>query len=279
MNTKVVSFSSGKGGVGKTSLAVNLGSLLAARGKNVLLIDGDWSLGKLGIALGIRPQWTIESVLSEKITLREAVLPVTEHLSLLASPSGLVGFEELCEGARHQLYFEMSSLKGHYDYILLDHGSGVHPGVLDFAAASHHQIVVTTPEPTSYTDAYAIMKILSKKYAVRNFALVVTMAPVGDETEMVVARFCDVARSHLDIRVTLLETFPWEPKLAEAFRKQKAFVNLWPGSPFTAKLGKLADRIGSLPPSLSSGMQFFQGFDESPASDTASYERDDLCQA
>ena len=272
--TRVISISSGKGGVGKTSLTVNLGKQLASQGKNVLLIDGDWALGKLGIALGVRPQWTIESVLDGRIGFKDAIQPVDANLSLLASPSGVVGFEELSEAARYQLYFQMESLQGQFDVILLDHGSGVHPGVLEFAAASHHQIIITTPEPTSYTDAYAIMKLLSKKYAIRNFSLVVTMAPTVAETEAIVSRFCDVARDHLDIRVTLLDTFPWEPKLAEAFRKQKAFVDLWPHSEFAVKLGKLAERILTLPIAPSSGMRFFQEL-----ALTASYERDELCQA
>lgn len=273
-STRVISLSSGKGGVGKTSLAVNLGKQLAVKGKNVLLIDGDWSLGKLGIALGIRPQWTIDSVVEGKIGLRDAIQPIGKNLSLLASPSGVVGFEELNEAARYQLYFQMEQLQGQFDVILLDHGSGVHPSVLEFAAASHHQIIITTPEPTSYTDAYAIMKILSKKYAIRNFSLVVTMAPAAAETEAVVSRFCDVARDHLEVRVTHLDSFPWEPKLAEAFRRQKAFVELWPDSDFAAKLMKLAERLLSLPLAPSSGMRFFQELER-----TAAYERDELCQA
>lgn len=272
MKTKVISLSSGKGGVGKTSLVANLGYTFASLGKNVLLIDGDWTLGKLGIALGVRPHWTVEEVLRQKILLREAVEPVAENLSLLASPSGSIGFDELDYVARRQLFFEIESFRDQFDIILIDHGSGIHASILEFAAASHHQLVVTTPEPTSYTDAYAIMKLLSKRYAIREFGLVVTNAPSDLETQSIVARFCDVARGHLDIRVTLLQTFPWEQNLAEALRKQKAFVELWPNVAFSRRLAQLTETIDRLSYTPRSGLQFFQN------EESFSYERDAACR-
>jgi len=203
--TKVISFSSGKGGVGKTSVVVNLGCLFASQGKKTLLIDGDWSLGKLSIMLGVQPRWTVEKALRGEITLEETVQPVQKNLSLLASPTGLLGFEEMSETERNQLYFEIESLSDQFDLILFDHGSGVSWGVTQFAAASHQNVIVTTCEPTSYTDAYAIMKILSRRFAVREFSLLVTMSPDHAETARVIERFREMATSHLQIRLSLLD--------------------------------------------------------------------------
>ncbi len=243
MNTRVISVASGKGGVGKTTLVANLGALWAKAGKKTLLIDGDWSLGKLSLTLGVRPQWTVERVLSGEIALSEAVHAVSPRLSLLASPSGVIGLEELSEAARNQIFFELESVASHYDVILFDHSSGLNWGVLQFAAASHQHLIVTTPEPTSYTDAYAIMKILSKRFAIRNFSLLVTMSQNLAETESIMARFTDVVRSHLDVRVSLLEIFPWEPRLGESIRKQRPFVDLFSRDPLTQRFDEVRMRL------------------------------------
>jgi flagellar biosynthesis protein FlhG len=257
MVPRVISFSSGKGGVGKTTVVANLGKIWASQGYQTLLIDGDWSLGKLGITLGARPQWTTRHVLSGEVRLEQAILPLSQNLSLLAAPSGIVGFEELKESARNQLYFEMESLGKQYDRILLDHSSGIHWGVIQFAAASHQHVIVTTSEPTSYTDAYAIMKILSRRFAIRDFSLLVTMSQDRTQSESIIGRFADVARSHLDVRVTLLDIFPWNPQLGESIRKQKAFVELFPLSSLTAQLEGVCRKIeeGKLP--MRHGLNFF----------------------
>src|SRR4051812_32526584 len=113
--TKVISFSSGKGGVGKTTLVANLGYLLAQQGLKTLLVDADWTLGKMGIPLGVRPQWPVEDVLRGRRTLSAAIQPVAANLSLLASPSGVYGFEELSEAARNQLFYGLEELRDHFD--------------------------------------------------------------------------------------------------------------------------------------------------------------------
>lgn len=257
--TRVISFSSGKGGVGKTTLVANLGALWAKQGKRVLLLDGDWTLGKLSLMFGARPQWTIEKVLQGEITVKEAVTNLRSGLHLLASPTGIVGFEELGESLRHQLLYEIESLNEKYDLILFDHSSGVHWGVLPFAAASHQHVVVTTAEPTSYTDAYAIMKILSKRFKVRDFVVVNMMASDRAESEAILSRFVDTASSHLNIRVSLLDTVQWEPKVNESIRRQQAFVDLFPLSELTFQFERMTRALESLGNQHSHGLRFFYG--------------------
>jgi len=257
--TRVLSFSSGKGGVGKTSLVTNLGSLWAARGKKTLLLDGDWSLGKLGIAMGVKPRWTVNEVLEGKISLLEAIEKVGQNLYLLASPSGLMGFEELDETARNQLFFELEQLRDQFDLVLLDHSSGLHHSVTTFAAAAHQHVIVTAPEPTSYTDAYAIMKVLSQKYSVREYWLIVTMSHNQPESGKIIDRFMDITRSQLDVRVKLLDIFPWEPRLSEAIRKQRPFIDLFPQDNFTQRLGEICNKLDDFPIRQSHGLRFFYG--------------------
>lgn len=263
--TRVISFSSGKGGVGKTSLVANLGSLWAGKGKKTLLIDGDWSLGKLGIAMGVRPKWTVNEVLEGRISLLEAIEAVGENLHLLASPSGLPGFEELDEIARNQLFFEVEQLRDQFDLILMDHSSGLHPSVTTFAAAAHQHVIVTAPEPTSYTDAYAIMKVLSTKYSVREFWLIVTMSHNQPESGKIIEKFMDITRSQLDVRVKLLDIYPWEPRLSDAIRRQKPFIDLFPHDHFTRRLGETCNKLDDFPVLQSHGLRFFYGVSTSTA--------------
>lgn len=254
---KVISFSSGKGGVGKTSLVANLGVLWAKAGRRVLLIDGDWSLGKLGVMMNVRPTWTLEKVLSQEISLVDAIHNVSPGLDLLASPSGLIGFEELAESSRHQLFFEFESLLDKYDLLLIDHSSGIHWNVLQFAAASHQHVVVTTCEPTSYTDAYAIIKILLKRFQIREFQIIATMSHHVPETERILERFQEVVWNQLGIQVQVLGILPWDLRLPESIRKQKAFVDLYPHVDFTSRLMRMGQRIESTQLSPSGGLKFF----------------------
>src|SRR5262249_20424356 len=143
--------------------------------------------------------------------------------------------------------------------IVFDHGSGVHWAGLQFAAASHQHVIVTTPEPTSYTDAYAIMKILSKRFGVRKFLLLVTMSADHKDTERVIQKFSDVVRTNLDVRLNLLDIFPWEPKLGEAIRRQKTFVNLFPDSSLAGRFAELCEKINRAEMSISHGLNFFYG--------------------
>ncbi|MBI1860172.1 MAG: AAA family ATPase [Deltaproteobacteria bacterium] len=255
--TRVISFSSGKGGVGKTTLATNLGCLWSKAQRKTLLIDGDWALGKLSLAYGLRPEWTIQTVLEGKKPLSECVMRIDDHLDLLASPSGVMGFEELTEEQRNQLFFELDALgTKNYDRILIDHSSGIHWGVLQFAAAAHQHVVVTTPEPTSYMDAYAIMKLLSKRFAIRDFWLVGALCTRLREAERTLNKFMETARTHLDVRVQLLELIPWDSRLIKSFGN-KPFVDNYPNDLITERLERVRSRLDFAEPKKFHGLQYF----------------------
>jgi len=254
---RVISFASGKGGVGKTTLVSNLGWSWAKQGNRVLLIDGDWGLGKLSIALNAKPKKTIQDVLNGKVSVKDAVEPIAENLSLLASPSGIRGFEELDASMRQQLYYQIEELKDQYDLVLLDHCSGVGWGVLEFAAASHQHVIVTTTEPTSYTDAYAIIKLLSQRFSVRDFLLVTTMSYQLAETEVVMKRFVNWVVEQLGVRIELIGILPWEPKVSEAICRQKPFIECFPRDPMAERLLRLGRKLKVSAVHPHHGLKFF----------------------
>ncbi len=256
--TRVVSFSSGKGGVGKTTLASNMGKVWARSGRRTLIIDGDWSLGKLGLAYGLRPQWTIQTVLEGERPLSDVVIRVEDGLDLLASPSGVMGFEELTELQRNQLFFELDALGNKsYDRILIDHSSGIHWGVLQFAAAAHQHVIVTTPEPTSYMDAYAIMKLLSKRFAIREFWLIGALCTRMRDAERILGKFLDTARGQLNVRVHMLGLIPWDSRLITSTQTQKIFVDLFPVDAITERFEQIRATLDRSEPSRFHGMQYF----------------------
>lgn len=263
--TRVISFSSGKGGVGKTTLVANLGSLWAAEGKRVLLVDGDWALGKLGIALGVSARRTVEHALSGENSLGEAIVGVRPGLSLLASPSGVVGLEELSEAQRLQLFFDLEREMERFDLVLFDHASGVDWSVLQFAGASHQHVVVTTAEPTACADAYAIMKILSKRFGVREFWTVVTMSSRDGETDGVIRRFCDFAQEQLLVRVTPLGVFPWDERVVQSIRRQRPVVDLYPTSDLTSRFRELGRRIDAAVCRPTHGLRFLYRQGDQPS--------------
>ena len=236
----------------------NLGVLWARSGKKTLLVDGDWALGKLGLAYNLRPQWTIQSVLQGEKLLAEAILPVNDHLDLLAAPSGVLGFEELTETQRNQLFFELDALGSHaYDRILIDHSSGIHWGVLQFAAAAHQHVVVTTPEPTSYMDAYAIMKLLSRRFVIREFWVLGALCTRMRDAERTFQKFLNTTRSHLDIRVHLLDLIPWDARLMTSMQVQKPFVDLFRCDPIAEKFERVRTRLDQSQPKRFHGLQYF----------------------
>ncbi len=259
---KVVSFSSGKGGVGKTTLTANVGYALSRRGNRVLLIDADWTLGKLGLLFGARPECTIERVLSGERTLLSAIHPLSPRLGLIGSPSGFQGLEELTEAQRHQLFFEIDALGEDYDFVLLDHSSGINWGVLPFAAAAHLQLIVATPEPTSLTDAYAIMKVLWSRFRVRDFDLVLAQAndpKMGTQTG---ERFIAMAEKHLPISVHLREVIGWEPLISDSICRQRPFIETHPTSEFSKAVGRIANLMEQKSGVVNHGLRFFGGQSE-----------------
>ncbi len=257
---KLISFSSGKGGVGKTTLVTNLGFLYAKSGRKTLIIDGDWHLGKVAIMLGVKPTLTIDKIFSSSVSITEIVCEVFPKLSILPAPTGQLNFNELSEEKRNELYFEFENLNGMFDIALFDHASGVSENVLQFAAASHQHVVITTTEPTSYTDAYAIIKLLSLKYGIRKFSLIVTQSNNILEAERVVSRFSELVFSKLNVSLNLLEIIPWDSCISDSIKRKRPFVLDNSCGSTAYKLHKVIEKLDKDNAHVNNGLRLFHNY-------------------
>ncbi len=172
----VVSITSGKGGVGKTNLSVNLAVELAKRGKRVVLLDADLGLANVDVLLGLTPQKNLFHLFHEGANIRDILFPTPYGFSILPASSGMSEMLSLDTGQKLELLEAVDALEKEVDFMLVDTGAGINDNVLYFNLAAQERLVVLTPEPTSLTDAYALIKVLKTTHGVEHFKIIINMA-------------------------------------------------------------------------------------------------------
>lgn len=239
----VTAVTSGKGGVGKTHLAVNLGVALAARGERVCLFDADTGLANANILLGASPRFTVEHVLSGERSLSEVLQPTPWDLTILPGASGVARCADLGPTARAQLVAALQGLEERFDHLVVDTAAGVGAGVLDFVEAARFKVVVITPEPTSLTDAFSLLKLARGRGTRGPFHLVVNRAADYAASRRVYARFRDAVRKYLKMEVGYLGYVAPDPAVEEAVRRQVPVLAHAPASPAGRCLDTLAEIV------------------------------------
>ncbi|MCP4754232.1 MAG: MinD/ParA family protein [Proteobacteria bacterium] len=243
-NSRSLSFTSGKGGVGKTNIVVNLSMHLAKMGKKVFVIDADLGLANIDILLNLAPEYTIEDVLTGNKHINDIIIEGPLGIHVLPASSGISEMQSLSGRQQMSMLSELSNLKTKYDYILIDTGAGIASNVLRFNAAADEICVVTNPEPTAITDAYALMKIMSSKYQVHRFSLIVNQSEVHEARD-VYDRLVRVLNEFLTVKLELLGNIPRDPNFVKAVKRQKPLSLLLPNSPPSKAFSKMARRIAS----------------------------------
>lgn len=237
-----LSFTSGKGGVGKTNIVINLAIQLAKMGKSVFLIDADLGLANIDIMLNLAPEYTIEDVLAGIKNINDIIIEGPHGIHILPASSGISEMQALSAEQQMAMLKELSSLQSRYDYILIDTGAGIAPNVLRFNAAVDEVCVVTNTEPTSITDAYALMKIMSSKYQVSSFNLVVNESNLA-EAKAVYSRLVKVLNKFLTVNLELIGFVPRDINFVNAVKQQTPLSLLSPNSPTTKAFINLAKQI------------------------------------
>lgn len=235
----LVVISSGKGGVGKSCLAVNLAVLYARAGRRVLLMDLDLGTGNLDVLLGMGSAPDLSSVVRGERALREALVEPMPALHVLLAGTGVREVAELTSLQYDWLAAELQVLGQETDLMIGDVSSGVSERVTSTLAAASHPVVVTTPEPHAITDAYALLKVYRERHGARPFHLVVNMARDQGEGERVAAKMQFAAERFLGLELRLVGVLPRDPAMAEAVRRQRPVVAWRPQAPVAQALGRV----------------------------------------
>jgi flagellar biosynthesis protein FlhG len=238
--------SSGKGGVGKTSLAVNLAVALSRMGKRVLVVDGDLGLANVDILLKISVKTTIRDILDKDINPLSAVVEVEPNLGVLPASSGVPEMVNLGPEEQVQLGNVLRSIAVHFDFVILDTAAGIGPSVLWFNSFADHNIIVLTPDPTSLTDAYALIKVLSRDYQRQHFYLLLNQVEDEQESRQTFNSLAQVASKFLQLQLHYLGAVPRDPAVRKAVHHRVPFVKQAPQSKAAKAILGLAGRIQDL---------------------------------
>lgn len=220
----VLAVTSGKGGVGKTSVAANLAICLLAAGKDVVLIDADMGLANIDVVLNMRPRHTLADVMLDGYALKDVIHAGPAGLRVICGASGLTSMTELNEFQRKRVMQDLAELEQQADMIVVDTGAGISRDVLCFCEAADHTIVVTTPEPAAMTDAYAMIKCLSQAHTGVRISLLVNMAESRNDAKKVFQRLAGTAQKFLSVVVYDAGYILRDEHLADAVRQREPVV-------------------------------------------------------
>ncbi len=231
---QTIAITSGKGGVGKTNLAVNLATVLAGMRRRVVLLDADLGLANADILCNVQPRFNLAHVVAGQRALAEVLTPVPAGFALIPGASGLAKMADLTETDRKRIVQELEFVDESADVLVIDTGAGIGRNVLSFTTSVDHVVIVTTPEPTAITDAYAVLKVLVRCGTVDGgggkISIMVNMAKNRDEALQVHDRIASVARQFLKTDVTFSGYVVNDEAVRLAVRKRAPFVQLYPNS-------------------------------------------------
>jgi flagellar biosynthesis protein FlhG len=227
---KVIAVTSGKGGVGKTNVSVNLSLALSEIGKDVLLLDADLGLANVDVLLGLRPKHTLSDVIEGSRTLEEIILRGPGALKIIPASSGVQGMTELNTMEHAGLIRAFSELNHSIDVLVIDTAAGISDSVITFARAAQEVIVVVCDEPTSITDAYAMIKVLNKDYGICRFRVISNMVQGIQEGRELFNKIMAVTDKYLDVQLDFVGIVPYDEYLKKAVQKQRAVVDAYPRS-------------------------------------------------
>lgn len=227
--SRILTVTSGKGGVGKTNISVNLALYLASQDYKVCLFDADMGLANIDILLGLYPEHTLEDVISKEKRLRDIIIRDYSGIDIIPGSSGVKKMADPEPGEIDFLIDELSELED-YDFFFFDASAGISKNVVSFCMASPEIILVVTPEPTSLTDAYALLKILHLNGYNDSVLLAINQCSNVEVASNLFTKFKMAVQKYLTIDISPLGTIPLDPHVAEAVKEQRPFISLFPNT-------------------------------------------------
>ncbi len=244
---RVVAVTSGKGGVGKTNIAVNLGVALARQGRRTALLDADMGLANVDILLGLQPRFNLSHVIAGEKSLDEILVTGPEGLRIVPAASGIQQMAELSPVEQAGLIRAFSELRLPLEVLLVDTAAGISATVVNFARACQEIVVVVCDEPTSLTDAYAFIKLLYRDYGLYQFQVLCNQVRSAEQGRQLFEKLYRVSDRYLDVALHYLGAVPYDDAVRQAVQQQRPFVTAFPDSSAARAIRELARKIDHWP--------------------------------
>jgi len=257
---RVIAISSGKGGVGKSSVVVNLALALDRLGKRVLIMDADLGLANIDILLGLTPKFNISHVLDGSKRIEDVLVQGPGKVRVMPASSGVQELTKLTDEQKLIFLEMLDGLETEIDILLIDTGAGISDTVVYFNLAAQEKIVLVTPEPTSLTDAYALIKVLYTRHEERHFRILTNAVKDEADGKLIFAKISKVADHFLDgLSLDYLGAIPYDGSMSKSVIQQKPLLELFPRAPAAKAFVTLANKLQkTAPPHLNHGnIQFF----------------------
>lgn len=257
--TRVISFTSGKGGVGKTHTVVNTAISLTSAGYSVLVLDADLGLANVDVLLGVSPRGTLHDVLKGTCTLDDILVQGPGGIVIIPAASGIEEVQSLSAADRLLLMTEVERIANHYDFLLIDTPAGIGSDVMYFNSAAGEVVCVITGEPTSLTDAYALMKVLHTGYGEKSFWIVVNDVASEGEAQAAFNSLANAVQKFLRVETRMLGWVQSDAMVRQSVMDRRPIALEYPSSRAALRLADVARRLADTPPEqrVKGGMQFF----------------------
>ncbi|MEX1094559.1 MAG: MinD/ParA family protein [Planctomycetales bacterium] len=252
-----IAVTSGKGGVGKSNVALNVGLALAEEGARVCLLDANLGLGNIDLLCGLNGYWNLAHVVTGARRLKDVVLDGPAGLHVVPGASGLVDLADCSQAAQDEIFRQLEELERTHDFIILDTGTGIHQSIRRFLAAADVVLVVTAPEPTAIADAYATVKSLAGADESLRLQILVNQAESAQQARAILDRFKQTARTFLRRDVESAGFIPFDPHVPAAVRARRPLLHEHPECPAATAIRQLARRLKSIAASVPARPPFF----------------------
>lgn len=255
---RVIAVASGKGGVGKTNVSVNMAAALATRGKKVMVLDADLGLANIDVLLGLHPTYNLSHVINGERELGEVVMAGPCGIRIVPAASGIQQMTQLSDTQYAGLIRAFSELSSSLDVLLIDNAAGISPGVVSFCRAAQ-EVVVVCDEPTSITDAYALIKLLSREHGLRRVRVLSNMTHSVQEGRELFEKLARVTDRFLDVTLDFMGVLPYDECVRKAVQRQRAVIEAFPRSRAALAFKNLAQKADKWPMPDSAGghLEFF----------------------